>query len=56
MTTGYSTLTRKEVRRDINKMKKVTGRIASSRKKAVALLVSAGILERDGKRLARRYR
>jgi len=56
MTTGYSTLTAEEAKRDIRQMKKATNEITSSRKRAVAFLVSAGILTKNGKALSRQYR
>jgi hypothetical protein len=56
MTTGYSTLTPEEAKRDIKQMKKATKEITSSRKRAVDFLVSAGILTKDGKALAPQYR
>jgi hypothetical protein len=56
MTTGYSTLTKRQARRDIKGMREETLKIISTRKKAVAFLIKAGILAKGGKRLARRYR
>jgi hypothetical protein len=56
MTTGYSSLTRREVVREIKTMRKTAARIASSRKKARAFLVHAGILSKNGKQLASKYR
>jgi hypothetical protein len=50
-TTSYSTLTPKEVHREIKAIQKTAEEYASSRAKARAFLVSAGILSRDGKHL-----
>jgi len=56
MTTGYSTLTPKEVVREVKAMRKTTEKITATRKRAVAFLISAGILDKDGKRLTSQYR
>ena len=56
MTTGYSTLTQREVAREILAMRKATKKIVSSRKSARDFLISAGILAKDGKHLASKKR
>jgi hypothetical protein len=56
MTTGYSTLTPKEVVREVKAMRQTTKKITATRKRAVAFLISAGIVAKNGKRLASKYR
>jgi hypothetical protein len=56
MTSGYSTMTREEAQREIKRMKKATTKIVASRYRAKAFLISAGILNKDGKNLAAKYR
>ena len=56
MTTGYSTMTAEEVRREIKAMRKAGKEIASSPAKARAFLIKAGILAKNGKGLAAKYR
>jgi len=56
MTTGYSTLTRRDVAREIKAMNKAAAKIGASRKTAMAFLISAGILSKNGKQLAAKYR
>jgi len=56
MTTGYSTLTKKEAHEDIATMRQATRRMAKSPSKARAFLIKAGFLTKSGKKLARQYR
>jgi hypothetical protein len=56
MTTGYSTLTHAQAKEEVRKMRQTTQRNASSPNRARAFLIRAGILSKDGKRLAPRYR
>jgi len=56
MTTGYSTLTQREVSREILAMRKAAEKIAASPKSARAFLISAGILAKDGRNLASKKR
>jgi len=55
MTTGYSTLTSDEVRREIEGIKTTGKKITKSRATARAFLVKAGIITKKGK-LAPPYR
>jgi hypothetical protein len=56
MTTGYSTLSTAQSKEEIRKMRETTKRLASSRGKARAFLIRAGILAKNGKQLAAQYR
>ncbi len=55
MTTGYSTLTDLEVRREINVIKRTARKITKSPATAKAFLIKAGIVTPKGK-LAPQYR
>ena len=56
MTTGYSTLTQEDASREIEAMRRVTRKIASTPAKARAFLIKAGFLTKSGKQLAQKYR
>ena len=56
MTTGYSTLTKREARRDIRVMKRAAAKINASPRSARAFLIAAGILSKNGRSLAPQYR
>jgi hypothetical protein len=56
MTNGYSTFTKQETLREIKAIRAETDKITSTRKGAISFLIKAGILDKDGKRLARQYR
>lgn len=56
MTTGYSTLTSQDVRREIEGIKRTGRKIAKSKATARAFLIKAGFLTKSGKKLAAKYR
>jgi len=56
MMTGYSTMTAEEVRRELKALRKAGKAIASSPEKARKFLIRAGILAKNGKGLAAKYR
>jgi hypothetical protein len=56
MTSSYSTLTMADARREIRGIKEFGRKLRSNPAKARAFLIKAGILARDGKSLAPRYR
>jgi len=55
MTTGYSTLSSQDVRREIEGIKRTGKKITKSKATARAFLVKAGIITKNGK-LAPQYR
>ena len=56
MNTGYSSLSPEDARREVRQMKQAMRKILSSPQRARKFLISAGILEKSGKRLAAQYR
>lgn len=56
MSTGYSTITRSQAKREIREMRDYARKTVSSPAKARAFLVKAGILTKNGKNLAKPYR
>ena len=56
MTTGYSTLTRRDVIREIKTIRETAKKISGSRKTTRDFLIKAGILAKNGRELASRYR
>jgi len=56
MTTGYSTLSQAQSKKEIQKMRRTMKQHASTPGRARAFLIRAGILTKDGKRLAPQYR
>jgi len=56
MTTGYSTLTSQDVRREIEGIKRTGKKITKSKATARAFLIKAGFLTKSGKKLAPKYR
>lgn len=55
MTTGYSSYTKAEARKEITEMRKFTKELAASPSRARKLLIEAGILDKSGKALAKKY-
>jgi hypothetical protein len=55
MSTGFSSITPLQAKKEILEMRKLAQKLAASPAKARALLVKAGILNKSGKALAKAY-
>jgi hypothetical protein len=56
MTYGYSSMTMEDARREIKANRAAARKLMATPAKARAFLIKAGILSKDGKSLAPRYR
>jgi len=56
MTTGYSTLTRKDIVREIKTIRKTADKISALPNGPRKFLIRAGILSKDGTQVAAKYR